>query len=92
MLRADSPKSGEAMSFLQSIRAFIQPGDGIELWGPVIAPMERRAGRYRSQMMIVASERKQLHRNLTAWLDQIGALKKPSNLRWSVDVDVQDMM
>lgn len=95
MLRADSPKSGQAMAFLQRLRAEIQSGgipDGLAIWGPVVAPMERRAGRYRSQMLIVSDQRRVLHQSLTQWLQVFDQVKKPADLRWSVDVDVQDML
>ena len=92
MLRADSPVSGEAMGFLQTVRSHIQPSENLEVWGPVVAPMERRAGRYRAQLLLIGSERRELHHQLSQWLAMIDSWKKPPNCRWSVDVDVQDML
>jgi primosomal protein N' (replication factor Y) len=64
---------------------------GVELWGPVPAPMERRAGRYRAQLLIQAKRRADLHRLLGPWAVQLEQLKEGRRARWSLDVDPQEM-
>jgi len=54
--------------------------------------MERLAGRYRSQLLILSKERKPLHR-LLSWLRpnlEIHPLSR--KIKWSLDVDPHDML
>ncbi|MGB5131635.1 MAG: hypothetical protein WBO00_03405, partial [Steroidobacteraceae bacterium] len=60
---------------------------GLRLLGPAPASMERRAGRYRAQLLLEAPARATLQRFLSAWLIRIEELRPSRNLRWSVDVD-----
>jgi len=61
------------------------------LLGPIPSPMERRAGRYRAQLLIHAPQRGALHRLLTPWLLQLEANKLGRKVRWSLDVDPIEM-
>jgi len=63
----------------------------VEFWGPVPAPMERRAGRYRAHLLVQSAERTLLQRLLSEWLPQVRTLKLGRKVRWSVDVDPQEM-
>ncbi len=63
----------------------------VQLLGPVAAPMERRAGRYRAQLLIQAAQRAELQRFLSAWIPQLEALKIARKVRWSIDVDPMEM-
>jgi primosomal protein N' (replication factor Y) len=49
--------------------------------------MERRAGRYRAQLLLESASRGPLQRLLEAWLPRIESLKPSRRIRWSVDVD-----
>lgn len=62
----------------------------VEIFGPWPAPMERRAGRYRTQTMIQALDRKALHQLLRSWLPRLQQLKSSKQIRWSIDVDPYD--
>jgi primosomal protein N' (replication factor Y) len=53
--------------------------------------MERRAGRYRAQLLVQAAQRRPLHTFLRAWLPEIGALPLAKRVRWSLDVDPIDL-
>jgi primosomal protein N' (replication factor Y) len=61
------------------------------LLGPVPAPMERRAGRYRAQLLVQASKRAELQRFLSAWVPLLYGLEGHAKVRWSIDVDPQEM-
>jgi len=67
------------------------PGGGISLFGPVPAPMERRAGRYRAQLLVQAQARASLQAFLADWLPLLYALRRPAGGRWSLDVDPQEL-
>ena len=66
-------------------------GSRISLFGPVPAPMERRAGRYRAQLLVQARERTELQAFLAAWVPQLYGVKGQGASRWSLDVDPQEM-
>ncbi|MEE4462548.1 hypothetical protein V2S84_10595, partial [Azotobacter chroococcum] len=63
----------------------------IELLGPVPAPMERRAGRYRAQLLLQAASRAPLRRLLGPWLAVLERLPGARTVRWSLDVDPVDL-
>lgn len=97
LLRAEAHKPGQAEAFLDEACAAAERLQtemtlpGIELLGPVPAPMERRAGRFRAQLLIQASARAPLHRLIAAWLLVVEQLPSGRQVRWSLDVDPVDL-
>jgi primosomal protein N' (replication factor Y) len=67
-------------------------GPGVEIWGPVPAPMERRAGRFRAHLLVQGESRPGIQALLTRWLPELRGLKSSRRVRWSVDVDPQEML
>ena len=65
--------------------------DRIDMLGPVPSPMERRAGRYRAQLLVQAPQRSALHQLLHHWLVQLESHSLSRKVRWSIDVDPLDM-
>ena len=59
----------------------------IRVYGPAPAPMERRAGRYRGQVLIAADNRRDMQRFLSAWKPDLDTLPNARRARWSADVD-----
>ena len=53
--------------------------------------MERRAGRYRAQLLVSAHQRSGLHAFLTDWLVVLDNERWARQVRWSIDVDPQEM-
>jgi primosomal protein N' (replication factor Y) len=49
--------------------------------------MERRAGRYRAQLLLHATDHRPLQRLLSTWVPALESLKEASRVRWSIDVD-----
>lgn len=93
LLRAEAVKEEQPETFLQQARDLGQPyAEGVELWGPVPAPMERRAGRYRAQLLIQAERRSALHAFLRRWRQELEGLKSARQVRWSLDIDPVDLM
>ncbi|MCQ4275725.1 primosomal protein N' [Stutzerimonas degradans] len=97
LLRAEAHRPGQAEEFLDQACGLaerlldeLQLG-GIELLGPVPAPMERRAGRYRAQLLLQGNSRAPLHRLMSAWLVQLEQLPGGRAVRWSLDVDPIDL-
>lgn len=89
LLRAEGVDPAAPMTFLEEAagRASVAGSPGVELLGPVPAPMERRAGRFRAQLMLQARQRPALHALLRAWVPLLEGLKSGRRVRWSLDVD-----
>ncbi len=94
LLRAEAPQRERAMQFLEDarVRAVRLAGDRVQALGPVPAPMERRAGRFRAQLLLQCGERAPLHELLQPWLQELETIKSGRRVRWSLDVDPQDML
>lgn len=96
LLRAEAHKPGQAEGFLDEACAEAERlqaalGHEVELLGPVPAPMERRAGRYRAQLLLMSTARAPLHRLLTPWLQTLEGMPGGRQVRWSLDVDPIDL-
>ena len=97
LLRAEAHKPGQAEAFLDEAcgEAELLLNElalgGIELLGPVPAPMERRAGRYRTQLLVQANARAPLHRLLHTWLATLEQMPSGRAVRWSLDIDPIDL-
>ncbi|MGM8060952.1 primosomal protein N' [Vogesella indigofera] len=94
ILRADAPQYHEAEAFLQQVLALCgELPPPLFVFGPAPALMARLAGRERSQLTFEAPQRSALHAWLRELLPQLDALarKAPRQLRWSLDVDPQEI-
>jgi primosomal protein N' (replication factor Y) len=49
--------------------------------------MERRAGRYRAQLLLHAPTHQPLQRLLSHWIPALEDLPEGKRVRWSIDVD-----
>jgi primosomal protein N' (replication factor Y) len=89
LLRASAHNRDDAHRFLEAARQKLDPlnaGD-VRILGPVAAPMERRAGRYRAQLLMQSANRQallNLLRELRLVLEGENTARK---VRWSIDVD-----
>lgn len=63
----------------------------IQVLGPVGAPMARRVGLYRYQLLLQSQQRQTLHRLLDELVPEIAGLKQAKKVRWSLDVDPVDL-
>ena len=97
--RAESTHPAAALKFLHHTaavgkRMLAQASgelDRVQIMDAVISPMEKRAGRYRAQLMVRSNHRGQLHRLLPAWLETIENDPQSRRARWSIDVDPMEM-
>lgn len=93
LLRAEATNPAAPRAFLETARNLADAQDvrSVMLLGPAPAPMERRAGRYRAQLLLKANERADLQRLLADWVPQLENLPEARKVRWSVDVDPADL-
>jgi primosomal protein N' (replication factor Y) len=64
---------------------------GVQIFDPTPSPMERRAGRYRAQLLVTGTKEKIFHQFLSEWLAAVESLTEANRVRWSVDIDPQEM-
>ncbi|OJY91255.1 MAG: primosomal protein N' [Lysobacterales bacterium 63-13] len=92
LLRAESRAAEDVAAFLQAaVDAARASQPAIVVHGPLPAPMPRRAGYQRSQVLIEAAERATMQAFLPDWLAALRALKHARRVRWSIDVDPVEM-
>ena len=89
LLRSAAHRQTDAHQFLDVARRHIalSRSDALRILGPVDAPMARKAGRYRAQLLLQSSDRATLQRvlrELRPLLENDPAARK---VRWSIDVD-----
>ncbi len=93
LLRAESPSQEDARIFLEAARREAEKicGDETCLLGPAPAPMEKRAGHFRAQLLLQASQRSNLRKLLGPWISKLENLPQRRKVRWSLDVDPVDL-
>lgn len=90
LLRADALEAGSSMTFLRHAADMLH-GRGVDIMGPVPAPMERRANRYRAQLLLRSTHRARLQKLLASSVPELQSLPGARKVRWSVDVDPLDL-
>jgi primosomal protein N' (replication factor Y) len=93
LIRANAPELNEALEALDKIAEHLQllGLGGVILLGPTTAMLEKRAGRYRTQLLLQSTQRKALHKLLNYLTQTTKQLKFPASVRWSIDVDPLDL-
>jgi len=94
LLRAEAVDQLTPMAFLEQARSLLEQHMQKEMMvlGPFPALMERRAGRYRAQLLVQANSRKQLQSLFHYSISQIENNKVAKKVRWSIDIDPMDLM
>ena len=92
LVRVESKDREYSQQFLSKIaqQFRVMATDSVDIWGPIPAPMERKAGRYRAHMVILSADRAKLHFYLRQWWQQVVHLPRQHQLRLSIDVDPQE--
>ncbi len=93
LVRAEAATALAPVKFLRAALAASRQETlrGVQLLGPAPAPMERRAGRYRAQLLLHAATHSPLQKFMSAWLPALEALPEARRVRWSIDVDALDL-
>jgi primosomal protein N' (replication factor Y) len=89
MIRAEGTQPKQLDELLLEVKRVANCGAHIT--GPIPAPMIRRAGRFRAQLIIQSNERKVLHYALKLSEEWLVNKKRIAHIRWSIDVDPQEM-
>ncbi|EPF6233832.1 primosomal protein N' [Acinetobacter baumannii] len=92
LIRAESKDRDYTLHFLNEAAEQLRQiaGGIVDIWGPIPAPMERKAGRYRAHMVILSADRARLHFYLRQWWAQLVHAPRHHQIRLSIDVDPQE--
>lgn len=87
LLRAECKTQGELQDFLQQARTLAEQFTDfpVQIFGPINAPLAKRAQFFRGQLLLQASQRNVLHALLKGWLLQL-----PKKIHWTLDIDPLD--
>ena len=89
LLRSEAHRKADAHAFLDVARAALagRHDSRLRVLGPVDAPMARRAGRYRAQLLLQSTSRASLHATLGELRGILEESPAGRRVRWSLDVD-----
>jgi primosomal protein N' (replication factor Y) len=93
LVRAEATERPAVFSFLEAAAALARTAapSGLRVLGPAPAPMERRSGRYRGQLLLQADLRRDLQHFLPDFRAAVSALPSQRRVRWSLDVDPSEL-
>ena len=91
-IRADAPRVADAMEFLNAAKETLAPllPESVSQFGAAPMLMVRLAERERAQIFLESTSRQDLHRAVSLWV-QVLQQNRDGKIRWSVDVDAQEM-
>jgi primosomal protein N' (replication factor Y) len=90
LLRAESKRAGDAAKFLDDAARLARRVAGeVEVFDPVPAPLARKAGFERAQLLVRCASRAALQPFLHEWKSALDE-RAERRVRWSLDVDPQD--
>lgn len=92
LLRCESKDQELNQNFLQEhAQALRQAAENsIDIWGPIPAPMERKAGRYQAHMVLLSKDRARMHFYIRQWWQNVWH-NKPHGMKLSLDIDPQEL-
>ena len=93
LMRADATRQDYAQALLEEVVGWAAGLgiEGVEMWGPVPAPMARRAGRHRVHLLFQAVRREALHTLLHQLPGHVAGMPASKRARWSLDIDPLDL-
>ncbi|WP_166210953.1 primosomal protein N', partial [Cognatiluteimonas telluris] len=91
LLRAEAVNADAPLAFLQAAKSLLAADGTVDIHGPLPAPMPRRAGLHRAQLLLSSAARAALHAALAAAVPALHALPTARKVRWSLDVDPVDL-
>jgi len=99
LIRAESLNATQAENFLTLCKQTLNQiadnnkvSDRLLILGPIAASMERRAGKYRFQLLLQSEQRVLITKTLNIALAHFEKLPEGRKVRWSIDVDPIDFI
>jgi len=93
LIRAEAIKRERANHFLHFVKTQMtkKQNNSVKFLGPIPAPMERRIGKYRAQLLLQSINRPMLQKLVKTLILEIEKNPIANSVRWSLDVDPIDL-
>lgn len=96
LIRSETKNNTDSFNFLKHLKIKAQKlisenNLPLHILGPVSAPLEKKEGRYRFQLLFQAEKRSSLQNLMNDILQFVEMKPPPRSLRWSLDIDPIDM-
>lgn len=95
LFRAESNNNENVEQFLRQVRDILESHpqfhDATPVLGPIPAPLARRAGKYRWQLLFQAPNRTVMQSMLRGAKTAINLLPLAKKIRWTLDIEPQDL-
>jgi primosomal protein N' (replication factor Y) len=94
LVRAEATDPARPLRLLRGIAARLRPRlpAGVSLGGPIPALMEKRIGKFRANLLLSAPDRTRLASASAELLDVLSRDKEAKRVRWSLDIDAQEIL
>lgn len=91
LFRAEAHQSELCQQWLQQVADQLTAYPALQLLGPVLSPLERKAGKYRWQLHIYSQQRPILHQALSAIVPDLSRWPLSRKIKWQLDIDALDL-
>lgn len=95
LIRAESNQNEATENFLRQVRHTLEAhplfDETCMVLGPMPAPLSKRAGKYRWQLLLQVEARSKMQRILASSKPAIQLLPLAKKVRWSLDIEPQDL-
>jgi primosomal protein N' (replication factor Y) (superfamily II helicase) len=92
LVRAEAHLAEDADAFLAAMAALLPQDKEFEIIGPMPAPLDRKAGKYRRQLMFQAKQRHRLQQEFERIQPLAEQLPEARKCKWTLDRDPQDLL
>ncbi len=92
LVKAQAHNPADAEALLAEFRLRLPQNEHCEVIGPMPAPMDKKAGKFRRQLMFQTQTRPMMQRVFERVLAEVEQLAVAKRCRWSVDRDPQDLI
>jgi len=92
IVRAESTAPGAGIALLDSLYKSLSQEPELQCAPPGPAPMERRAGRYRAQLLVTADNPKDLVNHMNRVRHHLEGQANKGIARWNIDIDPADLL
>jgi len=90
LIRAQGKALPGVLNFLHEVKAQLNNFE-LQIWGPAPAPLARKGGMHRLQLLLKSPSRRKLKEALTQLRSWLILNKSAKSIRWNIDVDPMDL-
>lgn len=95
LLRAEGDNNDQVEAFLRQVRHTLEAhplyDDQCLVLGPMPAPLAKRSGKFRWQLLLQVTTRRQMQRLIASSKPAIQLLPLAKKVRWTMDIEPQDL-